>query len=81
MRTTNAGVDLGRKSASGVSNMKLRSGARHGDDVPQPRNAGALGSDLKSTISLTQVLLGANVAVFLAMMFGGGSADGFHGHA
>lgn len=50
------------------------------DDAPQPviRTPWARS---ESTITLTQVLLGANVAVFLAMAMGSGSVMDFPGHA
>lgn len=50
------------------------------DDVPQPviRNPWARS---ESTITLTQILLGANVAVYLAMAIGSGSVMDFPGHA
>ena len=40
-----------------------------------------LGLGVNHSISLTQILLGANVAVFLAMAIGSGSVMDFPGHA
>jgi rhomboid protease GluP len=50
------------------------------DDVPQPVIR-APWARSQSTISLTQILLGANMAVFLAMAIGSGSVMDFPGHA
>ena len=50
------------------------------DDVPQPVIR-APWARTQSSISLTQILLGANVAVFLAMAIGSGSVMDFPGHA
>jgi membrane associated rhomboid family serine protease len=51
------------------------------DDVPQPviRRPWALRNE--SNISLTHILFGANVAVYLAMAIGSGSVMDFPGHA
>jgi membrane associated rhomboid family serine protease len=50
------------------------------EDVPQPVIR-APWARSQSSISLTQILLGANVAVFLAMAIGSGSVMDFPGHA
>jgi rhomboid protease GluP len=51
------------------------------DDVPQPviRRPWAVRNE--SNISLTQILFGANVAVYLAMAIGSGTVVDFPGHA
>ncbi|MFL6303589.1 MAG: rhomboid family intramembrane serine protease [Candidatus Sulfotelmatobacter sp.] len=51
------------------------------DDVPQPviRRPWAVGNE--SNISLTHILFGANVAVYLAMAIGSGTVVNFSGHA
>jgi rhomboid protease GluP len=74
-----SGLTFGRKICPWCRQHEAAQRGELADDAPQPVIAAPWTRRQESTITLTQILLGGNVAVFLAMALASGSLVGFPG--